>query len=91
MIYLIAIHLQGGQGHERIDRLRWRDPQTSGTRENSTAELVSWIDGGGVAKVRNSNGRDVAVGVVRPAGRPPYLRTHADNTWNDNLLALPRF
>ncbi len=19
----------------------------------------------------------------------PYLRTHADNTWNDNLLALP--
>ncbi|MDP2877436.1 MAG: DUF3892 domain-containing protein [Holophaga sp.] len=29
------------------------------------------------------------VGVVRPAdGRPPFLRTHADGTWNDNLLAL---
>lgn len=28
------------------------------------------------------------IGVVRPAGRPPYLRTHADGDWNDNLLSL---
>jgi Protein of unknown function (DUF3892) len=28
------------------------------------------------------------VGVVRPAGRLPYLRTHADGDWNDNLLSL---
>jgi len=28
------------------------------------------------------------VGVVRPAGRIPYLRTHADGDWNDNLLSL---
>ena len=30
------------------------------------------------------------VGVVYPAdGRRPFLRTHADGYYNDNLLALP--
>jgi hypothetical protein len=28
------------------------------------------------------------IAIVRPAGRSPYLRTHADGDWNDNLLAL---
>jgi len=35
-----------------------------------------------------TTGRKAYVGVVRPAGGPPYLRTHADGKWNDNLLAL---
>lgn len=30
----------------------------------------------------------VYIGVVRAAGHEPYLRTHADGKWNDNLLAL---
>lgn len=33
-------------------------------------------------------GRRSEVGVVRPAGRVPYVRTHADGDWNDNLLSL---
>jgi hypothetical protein len=33
-------------------------------------------------------GRRSNVGVVRPVGRAPYLRTHADGDWNDNLLSL---
>lgn len=34
------------------------------------------------------NGRRANVGIVeRTTG--DYLRTYADNTWNDNLLALP--
>jgi hypothetical protein len=28
------------------------------------------------------------VGVVRIAGKAPYLRTHADGDWNNNLLSL---
>lgn len=28
------------------------------------------------------------VGVVRETGRLPYLRTHADGRWNNNLLSL---
>jgi len=32
--------------------------------------------------------RKVYIGVVREAGKLPYLRTHADGKWNDNLLAM---
>lgn len=34
-------------------------------------------------------GKRADIGVVYPGnGRAPYLRTHADGYWNDNLLAL---
>ena len=33
-------------------------------------------------------GKRSYVGVVRPPGRPAYVRTHADGDWNDNLLSL---
>lgn len=28
------------------------------------------------------------VGVVRPSGKRPHIRTYADGQWNDNLLSL---
>jgi hypothetical protein len=34
------------------------------------------------------NGKRSDVGVVRPAGRPAYVRTYADGDWNNNLLSL---
>jgi len=34
-------------------------------------------------------GRRCYVAVVRESGKQPYLRTHADGKWNDNLLAQP--
>jgi hypothetical protein len=35
-----------------------------------------------------STGRKVYIGVVQEdGGKAPYLRTHADGKWNDNLLA----
>ena len=33
-------------------------------------------------------GNRATVAVVREAGKLPYLRTHADGKWSDNLLAL---
>jgi hypothetical protein len=38
-----------------------------------------------------ANSVRAAVGVVRPSRRDPFLRTHADGSWSDNLLALPLF
>ena len=34
------------------------------------------------------NGKRADVGVVREAGKAPYVRTHADGQWNNNLLSL---
>lgn len=33
-------------------------------------------------------GKTSDVGIVRPTGRDPYVRTYADGDWNDNLLSL---
>ena len=34
-------------------------------------------------------GKRADVGVVRPVdGRAPYVQTHADGDWNNNLLSL---
>jgi hypothetical protein len=33
-------------------------------------------------------GKRAEVGVVREAGKRPYIRTHADGYYNDNLLSL---
>lgn len=37
--------------------------------------------------VDRQTGKRVFIGVVRETGKHPYLRTHADGKWNDNLLA----
>jgi hypothetical protein len=37
------------------------------------------------AKTRNKN----YVGIVKELKKSAYLRTHADNKWNDNLLTQP--
>jgi len=36
----------------------------------------------------DSTGKRAEVGVVREAGKRPYIRTHADGYYNDNLLSL---
>jgi len=37
--------------------------------------------------IDRTTGKKCYVGVVRETGKHPYLRTHADGKWNDNLLA----
>lgn len=39
--------------------------------------------------VDKASGKKAYIGVVRDAGKAPYLRTYADSKWNDNLLAQP--
>lgn len=39
--------------------------------------------------IDRQTGNRVYIGVVKPVGRHPYLQTHADGKWNDNLLAQP--
>jgi hypothetical protein len=39
--------------------------------------------------IDRTTGSRCYVGVVREANKVPFLRTHADAKWNDNLLAQP--
>jgi len=79
----------GGSGHEHIADVRWRNPQTGATGVSTRQAMVAWIRGGDEARVRDSAGDDVKVGVVDAT--PPYIRTYADGVPTDNLLYLPRY
>jgi len=39
--------------------------------------------------IDRTTGGKCYVGVVRESNKAPFLRTHADSKWNDNLLAQP--
>jgi hypothetical protein len=90
MIYLTEIHMSGGTGHRHVGSVRWRNPSGGKCGSSTVAELVGWLEANddNRAIVRYGS-RDVRVGVAK--GTPPYLRTYADKTWNDNLLSLPRY
>lgn len=89
MIFINQVRLSGGTGHQHITDVGWRNPDDGKTGVSTTEVVIDWIDNkGGAAKVTNGK-QTVDVGVVQ--GARPFLRTHADGVWTDNLLALPRF
>ena len=72
--------------HEHISHVGNPQAGWEWTREQVVASIEA---GTNTFYVRDKKtGKRADVGVVRPAGRAPYLRTHADGYWNDNLLAL---
>ena len=56
------------------------------TRESAVQRIDSKTDS--FYTIDSTTGKRVEIGVVRETGKLPYLRTHADGKWNDNLLAL---
>jgi hypothetical protein len=69
--------------HESISHLG--NSQGKWTKE----QVIAWIDSNEYRFYTEDRLGMVWIGVVREAGKQPYLRTHADGRWTDNLLALP--
>ena len=61
---------------------RWRLAREEAIRRIEAKEEAFYT-------VDRATGNKMYIDVVREAGRNPFLRTHADGKWNDNLLALP--
>jgi hypothetical protein len=72
--------------HEHITHIGSATPKWLLTRE----EAIRRIDSKSEAyyTVDPASGAKAYVGVVRETGKAPYLRTHADGKWNNNLLSL---
>jgi hypothetical protein len=72
--------------HEHITHLGNPAPGWKWTRE----QVIASIDAGTNTffVLEPSTGKRADVAVVREAGKAPYLRTHADGHWNNNLLSL---
>lgn len=90
MTYITAVHMAGGTQHQHIAGVRWLNGVSGKSDTTTTAAMIEFMDKGNAVQVGGSDG-PVTVSVVRPERGTPYLRTHADKQWNDNLLALPRY
>lgn len=60
---------------------RWRMTREEAIRQIDAKEAAFYT-------IDRSTGGKVYIGVVREPFKDPFLRTHADGKWNDNLLAL---
>jgi hypothetical protein len=87
-VYTTAISPMNAGSHQAIASIRWLDSDNSTSNVMSKAQAVAWLREGHRMWVAAEDG-PVEVRVVD--GNPPYLRTVRDNTYTDNLLALPRF
>ena len=86
MVLITAVHMEGGSQHEHIASVRWKMPNGD-TGQSSRQKMVEYIEEK-KGTVGVTDGRNTAkVGVYKDR----WLRTYADRTWTDNLLALPRY
>lgn len=79
------------KNHESITHFRILNNATGIYETSDKAALVARLLIASTQAFVASGSARVKVEVVRPTYGLPYLRTHADGYWNDNLLALPIF
>jgi len=71
--------------HEHITHIGNLSQKWRVTRESAIQQIESNTNQ--FYTVDSITGKVSFVGVVREAGKAPYLRTHADGQYNNNLLA----
>ena len=93
MIEITAIKMGGSQqDHEHIAAVKWRNTSTLAIGQSTTQAIIDWLgESQANQAVVAQDGTWVYVGVETVNGKAPYIRTHADGQWRDNLLTLPRF
>ncbi len=76
--------------HVAITDLGWKNEETGETGNSTRLAMYEWIkEKNGHAYVRDGSGNTARVGTAETAKGTKYVRTYRDNTWTDNLLALP--
>jgi hypothetical protein len=88
VIEITAVRLEGGTTHEHITDVQWATASAAG--QMGRQPLIDWLNAGGDAIAAHED-EHVPLLVVEPSDRAPYVRTHADGTWTNDLLGLPRF
>jgi hypothetical protein len=89
MVEITQVHMVGGAGHEHIAEVKWVNPASQETGASTREAMVVFLRKPGSRAFVTDGQRTVEVGVVE--AKPPYIRTHADGVWTDNLMALPRY
>lgn len=88
MVFVTAIRLAGGTGHEHIAGVRWLSCSDSKSSAMTAAQAVEWLNEGNHLWVADAD-TPAEVRVVNAT--PPHLRTVANGQYTDNLLRLPKY
>jgi len=89
MVQITSVHMVGTDHHQHINEMKWINTSTGATGASSREAMVNFVKSSpNQAFVQGPTAQ--AFLRVREA-TPPYVQTYADNTWTDNLLALPRY
>jgi hypothetical protein len=89
MVRVTTVHMEGGESHEHIARVRWTNPQTGDSGQSTREQMIEYLRKPGTRAFVTDGERTVNIRIVE--AEPPYIRTHADGVWTNNLLALPRY
>lgn len=90
-VQIRCINKEGGyheDPHVAISNFGWINEETGGTGNNTLAEMVAFIDGGGTAYVRVGQNIATCYTNTSRSGRK-FVETRPDSTQTDNLLHLP--
>jgi len=80
----------GGHHHSHIVEITGVDDTTGGSVVGSRQQWVNSVKTGHTAYVQDASGQRAYLH-VNHIGNVEYVQTVRDNTWTDNLLALPRY
>lgn len=76
--------------HVAISSLGWTNEESGQSGSSSRLQMYDWIKSKhGVAYVKDQSGNQARVGTAETQRGTKYVRTYRDQTWTDNLLALP--
>lgn len=90
-IQCTGIQIAGGMRHEHVTNIRWHQDKTNNAGICSRAQMITLVERGGTAYVRDTYGNAAPLKVrVSPDGTK-YVQAQLDGAWSDTLLALPHF
>ncbi|HBY09777.1 hypothetical protein A2274_00275 [candidate division WWE3 bacterium RIFOXYA12_FULL_43_11] len=75
--------------HEAIKAYCWVDEADNKSGKTDRPTMVSWMEKGNSAYVKDSYGNKAFCYVRISVHNTKFLQTKADNTYTDNLLKLP--
>lgn len=89
MNYITAVHMNGGEEHKHIQRVKIDESVHSTHFEWTVKEVIESLRIASTSVCVKDGSKDIPVIIVED--KPPYIRTKKDGKLSNNLLELPRY
>jgi len=90
MVQITYVHMEGGNSHEHVAKVKWYNPSTGKTGESTRSEMVQFLSADKGNRAYVCDGWEI-VDIQVVNANPPYIRTVKDGVVRDNLLNVPRY